>query len=137
MLHHESAQIVDLVHLRFVCLKTDSLFALSSIECRLRLLVNLRGQAFTTKVGGPVHQATPLAITARNTPILRRSSRSSHNLVTPPMEPGRSRFMASREIHHDCFGSLHCVIRLTICIKSSPLFCDKPRSDWRNGINYS
>ena len=55
MLHHRSAQIVDLVHLRFVCLKTDSLFALSSMQCRLRRPFILSVQSFTTKVGGPVH----------------------------------------------------------------------------------
>jgi hypothetical protein len=31
MLHHQSAQIDELMHLRFVCLKTDALFARSSI----------------------------------------------------------------------------------------------------------
>ena len=65
MLHHRSAQIVDFVHLRFVCLKMDSLAALSSIDGRRRLLVNLRVQAFTTKVGGPVHPDGTLVVTDR------------------------------------------------------------------------
>ena len=54
MLHHRSAQIVELARLGFVCTDNDSLFALPSTQYRLRLPFNVRVQAFTAKVGGPL-----------------------------------------------------------------------------------
>ena len=54
MLHHRSAQIVESARLAFVCTDNDSLFALPSTQYRLRLPFNVRVQAFTAKVGGPL-----------------------------------------------------------------------------------
>jgi hypothetical protein len=56
MLHDRSAQIVELARLGFVCTDNDCLVALPSTQYRLRLPFNLRAQAFTPKVGGPVHR---------------------------------------------------------------------------------
>ena len=58
MLHHRSAQIVELARLGFVCTDNDSLFALPSTQYRLRLPFNVRVQAFTAKVGGPLDRVT-------------------------------------------------------------------------------
>jgi hypothetical protein len=57
MLHDRSARIVDFAHLSFVWSNTESFFALSSMQCRPRLASNLRVQAFTAKVGAPLHMS--------------------------------------------------------------------------------
>ena len=74
MLHHRSAQIVEFARLAFVCMDKDSLFALPSMQYRLRHPSHLRVQASTPKVGGPLYRGTNSEM--RSKPDCQRAFRS-------------------------------------------------------------
>ena len=81
MPHHRSAQIVELAP-AFVCTDKDSLFALPSTQYRLRLPFNVRVQAFTAKVGGPLYRPQTARSKENTRTKIPWTSAELHNSVT-------------------------------------------------------